>query len=150
MKAQLAALALSLLASNAFASDVTINCSSPDGATTIRNTFQEEGLYMTTENVDQDGEPSQFRFRVEPETVETKILKEKKVSEKSSDTCDRHPGEGHGWYTRRTVSYRHARFTKTDGTLFSEGTIGVSEDRKSVHAEMICETIIGGETECQP
>jgi hypothetical protein len=47
------------------------------------------------------------------------------------------------------MTLQKVSITKEDGSLFSEDTIGVSKDRKSVNAVFVCKSDVTSEMPCK-
>lgn len=71
----------------------------------------------------------------------------KELHREQSNSCDNSDREA-GVYRVLNVSYAKVKISKRDGSSFSENTMGVTLDGKSVEAFVICEKEITGMLPC--
>jgi|GEM_PF-6516048 len=131
-------IALMSLTTAAQASYFQINCSNADGTIMTGSGHGHNFVQLTKYSSDQNGS-KQETIRFERGTVQKQdTLKTVKLLEESKQSC-RKPGEG-GYASHHAVSASVVTFMNADGSLFDGNVMGVSKDRKTVKAELICET----------
>lgn len=118
------------------------HCSNGEGTVKMAD-GHDDFLTQVTEREWKDG-GYETKLVTEGLTVET--VRETKIVEESSNSCD--PKEGFGWASWHNVNHREIVIRKEDGSLFSRNTVGVSDDLKTVRAQVICELWGNSESAC--
>jgi hypothetical protein len=131
-------IALMSLTTAAQASYFQVNCSNADGSIMTGSGHSENFVQLTKYTHDDNG-PKKIIIRFEDGKVfHQDTIKSVSLIDESKQVC-RKPGEG-GFASRHSVSASIVTFVNADGSLFDEEIMGVSQDRKTVKAELLCET----------
>ena len=124
-----------LAASQAQASWFQTYCSTADG-TLAQATGHSEWYFNATQRTwDTTG---RVDTKLALEGVDTVSSAEQTLVQESGTSCQ--PGDEYGVGTWRSVTYAKVRVTKTDGSLFPENVVGVTDDRTAIEASWLCET----------
>ena len=120
------------------------NCS--NGAGTVKLADGHDDFYIRL--TEQKWENDQIKETIlEDERFQAEYSNEVVVHESSESSCNQEQGWGFAtWYNVKQMT---VTITKSDGSLFTEHTLGVSQDRKSVKAFMICEEFGNSEAVCE-
>lgn len=121
-------------------------CSDAEATTRTANGHNENFVEVTERKWNNDG-PQENRIRFEKGEVMVNELDVQQISKEEKKACGE--GQEYGWYAASTVTVKKVSLTKEDGSLFSEDTIGVSEDRKSVSAVFVCKSDVTSEMPCK-
>lgn len=134
------------LSSQASASWYQEYCSNGEGTTRVSSGHNDNTTTLTVRVWSNSGLSESTLDLSTAENIDMQVTNEKELSKESTQSCGT---SGHGMWSGRTVNYRRVTFTKTDGGLFPKGTVGISKDRKSVQADLICEIQMNSETLCK-
>lgn len=133
-------IAIILMGSMAFAhaSFYQQKCSSADGLATSANGHVKNEVVLSEAFYGQDVMIQKVVYS--PRDIEIKTLKE--IVLESTNDC------ANGMFSSKKITYKKVAFQKADGSLFSDKTVGVSKDLKSVSADLICEMKMNGRGAC--
>ena len=136
--------ALMISSSHASASSMLIDCSSADSSTTIADGHRPNVITLTIQKWNGSNlvrQPVKF----DRDQVMQKVLATQEIAKESKQSECR---EGYGWASHTTVTYQRIEFRRADGGLFAKGTIGASQDLKSVTADLLCREMVDSEMYC--
>lgn len=147
MKTLLMITALTLVSTSfAQASWYQTFCSDAEATTRTADGHNDNFVEITERKWDNDG-PKENRIRFENGEVTANELSEQRISHEENRACG--DGQEYGWYSASTVTVKKVSITKEDGSLFSENTLGVSKDLKSVDVVLVCKADVTSEMPCK-
>lgn len=121
-------------------------CSDAEAVTRSASGHNENFVEITERVWGNDG-AKDTKLRFENGELTVNELSEQQISHEEKRGCNEE--QGHGWYAASTVAVKKVSIAKEDGSLFSENTIGVSEDRKSVNTVFVCKMAVSSEVLCK-
>jgi len=113
-------------------------CSNADGSVKSANGHVKNNIVLTEAYFGSDYRTAEVEYGVNDLSVE--VLEEVELEYLSS--C------AGGMFSSKKVTYKKVAYTNPDGSLFSDKTVGVSKDLKSVNANLICEMNMNGRGAC--
>ena len=114
------------------------DCSNADGSVTSANGHVKNNIVLTEAYFGSDYRTAKVEYGVND--LDVKVVEEVEISNTSS--C-----RG-GMFSSKKITYKKVSYTNPDGSLFSDKTLGVSKDLKSVEANLICEMNMNGRGAC--
>lgn len=130
-------IALMAVTTAAHASYFQVNCSNADGSI-MTGSGHSDNYVQLTKYTSTDKGPKKEAIRFERGTVHQQdTIKSVSLVDESFQSC-RKPGEP-GFASHRSVSASTVTFVNAEGSLFDADIMGVSKDRKTVKADLICE-----------
>jgi hypothetical protein len=137
MKTIASIIILVLSSNSASASWYQTTCTTADGMTRSANGHSSFYTIITKVEYDKENNRIETPIELDYDNYDEKIIETKELISENSSNCDEETG--YGYSNWRNVNFQKLVITKRDGGLFSENISGVSRDRKSVTADMICE-----------
>jgi hypothetical protein len=140
------ALTLMLVTTAAEASYFQVNCSNADGSISSGSGHSQNYVQLTKYSYDNNGPKKELVRFERGQLHQQSTLKSVKLVSEQKQACHK-TGEG-GFSSSRVVSASVVTFVNADGSLFDAEIMGVSKDRKTVKAELICETNVNNMIFC--
>lgn len=139
--------ALLVLGSNASASWFQENCSNAQGTVKTASGHNDNSITLTESTFTADGREISKKIDVDLSSVVQVASSEKELFSKvQSGKCQ--SGDSSTFYGSQKVTYQRLVLRQVDDRLFSKNIVGVSKDRKTVTAHLICDRQVANEMPC--
>ena len=135
-----------LYGAHALASGFQTNCSSADGATSTHDGHFANGTKLTIRFWDAKGK-HESQLNYENFDIQQRVLSKIEHDRKEVKKCI--PGNDDGMYWGTVHTYQKIEFSLPGGTKFPENVVGVSTDRKTVTAHLICQEDVDSDISCK-
>lgn len=131
------------------ASSMQESCSNAKGTVRFELGHYENYIEVTKWSSSDDEGTKYEKIRKDLHDGEWKLeeLSSQIISNEQNSQC--REGEDIGFAWARKVDVRKVRITKSDGSLFEDGILGLTSDRKAVEATLLCEWEVSNIMPCE-
>ena len=136
---------IALAITPAMASSFYVKCSSAD-----QNTSWETGHFQNTLTVTARVYPKEgprLYQKIEMDLRDMNMDRDSEtIYEERLGGCQE--GQSHAFWAHRSMEFVKVTITRRDGGIFENDILGMSKDRKSIKAEVLCEREISNQIRC--